>query len=249
MRLAQLARKLSLRPTVIVEFLAKNRIQIEEGSNTRIEDEHVILIMKQFAPERAAEMSAELAAEKEMPSVEVPVLSEQSVVEEEQNSTELIRQPEPDVEQPIELIKAPKIELTGLKVLGKIELPEPKKKEPQPAKAEEQQPDKEQAPEAPPRPERRKPVQPRKERTNVQPRTNPIALQREREALEAEKKRRAQAEREKEKRTQNYLKKVKTPAPTKSARLVKEEVEVMVQEIKREVPKTWFGRFIRWMNT
>lgn len=246
MRLGQLARKLALRPTEIVEFLAKKSIHIEEGSNTRMEDDHVSLIMKQFAPERMEEMTAELAAEKEKPAPEMPTRVEQPVAE--PMNAALPLPTEAVNEQPIELIKAPKIELTGLKVLGKIELPEPKKKEIQVSK-EEDQTEKAQAPEERPQPERRRPIQPRKERTNVQPRINPIALQRERAALEAEKKRKAQAEREKEKRTQNYLKKIKTPAPTKSVSLVKEQVEVMVQEEKRTPPKTWFGRFMRWMNT
>ena len=58
MRLAQLARKLVIRPTVIVEFLIEHNIQIEDGSNTRLEDDHVALIMQKFAPARAAEVAA-----------------------------------------------------------------------------------------------------------------------------------------------------------------------------------------------
>lgn len=248
MRLGQLARKLALRPTEIVGFLAKNSIQIEDGSNTRIEDDHVPLIMNHFAPERMAEMTAELAAEKNPSIVEIEVGPEP----EKEIKVEDIQPPMADgssanPEPVVELIKAPKVELSGLKVLGKIELPEPKKKEHQQTESvatDNVVPKEEQK-----RLEPRKPFVPRKERSEQRPAKNPIALQREREALEAEKKRRANAEREKEKRTQNYLKKIKTPAPTKSVSLVKEQVEVMVQEEKRTPPKTWFGRFMRWMNT
>jgi hypothetical protein len=249
MRLGQLARKLALRPAEIIGFLAKNSIQIEEGSNTRIEDDHVSLIMNYFAPERMAEMTAELAAEKNSSIPEIEVGPEPVKEVKVEDIQPLIADvPSVNPESVVELIKAPKVELSGLKVLGKIELPEPKKKEPQQIESittddtvvpiEEQK-----------KPESRKPFVPRKERSEQRPVKNPIALQREREALEAEKKRRANAEREKEKRTQNYLKKIKTPAPTKSVSLVKEQVEVMVQEEKRTPPKTWFGRFMRWMNT
>lgn len=249
MRLGQLARKLALRPAEIVEFLAMHHIQIEEGSNTRIEDEHVSLIMTQFAPERLAEVNTELAAEKELQQLsEVPpqpraVSSEVKSAGSVSAVTENLETPAPIVE----VIKAPKIELSGLKVLGKIELPEPKKKEQQSVESDQQlegtapaEAQKKVKPE-------RKPFAPRRER-HERPLKNPVALQREREAMEAEKRRKANAEREKEKRTQNYLKKVKTPAPTKAAKIVKEQVEVMKEE-KVDPPKTWLGRFIRWMNT
>src|SRR5260221_11505809 len=49
MRLGQLARKLAIRPSAIIEFLAAKNISLEESSNTRLEDDQVILIMNQFA--------------------------------------------------------------------------------------------------------------------------------------------------------------------------------------------------------
>lgn len=249
MRLGQLARKLALRPAEIVGFLAKNSIQIEEGSNTKIEDDHVSLIMTHFAPERMAEMTAELAAEKNPSVQDVEVRPEpiKDIIIEDTKS-HIIDLPFVYPEPVVELIKAPKVELSGLKVLGKIELPEPKKKEPQQVESIATE-DTVGPIEELKRPEPRKQFIPRKERSEQRPVKNPIAMQREREAMEAEKKRRANTEREKEKRTQNYLKKVKAPAPTKSVSLVKEQVEVMVQEEKRTPPKTWFGRFMRWMNT
>ncbi len=50
MRLGQLARKLALRPADIVEFLAEKDIRIAEGTNVRLENDHVNLIMKRFVP-------------------------------------------------------------------------------------------------------------------------------------------------------------------------------------------------------
>ena len=258
MRLAQLARKLAIRPTEIVEFLTEHNIQIENESNTRLADDHVAMIMQKFAPARAAEVAAELVREKES-ELEVNTLREatitnESPIPEETNLAEPISTENEPQPEKIEVIKAPKVELSGLKVLGKIELPEPKKKETQPP-AEEvagDQPQKEEsAAQTSPDPERRKQENrrpyPNKRESGDRPKINPIALQREREALEAEKRRRAQAEQEKEKRTQHYLKKMKVVAPTKSAKLIKEEVEEMTP--LAPVPKTWWGKFMRWLNT
>ncbi|MBK5280372.1 MAG: hypothetical protein JJE09_16055 [Bacteroidia bacterium] len=247
MRLAQLARKLVIRPTVIVEFLINNNIQIEDGSNTRLEDEHVALIMQKFAPSRAAEVAAELAVEKEI-EVESPIpeTHEIDTPQELAESNTDISIIEPQVE--IELIKAPKVELSGLKVLGKIELPEPKKKD---LEIETESIEKEETataePEKKARQENRKPYPNRKESFEQRPRKNPIALERERDAIEAEKKKRTQLELEKEKRAQHYRKKVKVAPPTKSLKLVKEDVEEMA--LLEPVPKTLWGKFMKWLNT
>ncbi len=260
MRLAQLARKLAIRPTEIVEFLGERNIQIDNESNTRLEDDHVALIMQKFAPARAAEVAAELVREKER-EVEIVTPTETSIINEvatpeETNIIEPVSsQNEPESEK-IEVIKAPKVELSGLKVLGRIDLPEPKKKETQPPVEEvsgDQPQQKEEASvqttarhQEKRKLENRKPY-PNKKESNDRPKINPIVLQREREALEAEKRRRAQAEQEKEKRTQHYLKKVKVVAPTKSAKLIREEMEEMTP--LTPVPKTWWGKFKRWLNT
>lgn len=247
MRLAQLARKLTIRPTVIVDFLTQHNIQIEDGSNTRLADDHVALIMQKFAPARAAEIAAELVIEKETELItsireeKVEVIAQSTAIESVPFSSE------ESLPEKIEVIKAPKVELSGLKVLGKIDLPEPKKKE-EPAGDQPQidqtipaEVDKK------PRQENRKPYPSRKETSSQRAGKNPIALERERNALEAEKKKRAQLKDEKEKRTQHYLSKVKVVAPTKSVKLVKEEVEELT--LMAPVPKTLWGKFKRWLNT
>ncbi len=249
MRLAQLARKLAIRPTVIVEFLTKHNIQIDVGSNTRLEDDHVALIMQKFAPAMAAEVAAEIAIEKEVEVAPIPketaiVITQPKAVE---SIVELALPIDESKPEEIELIKASKVELSGLKVLGKLELAKPKKKESAPvsdlASTTEIIPV---IAENKPQQENRKPYPVRKE-IDTRPRANPIALQREREATEKEKKKRANVEREKEKRTQHYLNKVKTIAPTKALKLVKEEVEEMIS--LAPVPKTVWGKFMKWLNT
>jgi hypothetical protein len=248
MRLAQLARKLTIRPTVIVDFLTQHNIQIEDGSNTRLEDAYVDLIMKKFAPARAAEIAAELRLEKEielkadLAEEKIEIISQSPVLENLTfSSTDILA-------EKIEVIKAPKVELSGLKVLGKIELPEPKKKEIEPL-AEQAQSDQPITAEVakPPRQENRKPFINRKEVSNQRPVKNSIALERERKAQEAEKKQRERQKQEKEKRTLYYLSKVKVVAPIKSIKLVKEEVEEFIPSAP--APKTIWGKFMKWLNT
>ncbi len=184
MRLGQLARKLSLKPLEIVDFLAGQSIQIDSGNNTRLEDEHVKLVLQKYAPGELMENVEKAIEEEEV--IEIPTIesvneaaSFDMVIPEKINST-----PE---EERVEVIKAPKIELSGLKVLGKIDLPEPKKKEPivsedgtvkEPVGLGQQDS----------RRVIRKSV-PQRSNPSQRPVKNPIALQREREAKEEEQKR------------------------------------------------------------
>jgi hypothetical protein len=162
-----------------------------------------------------------------LPEADIPVAMER---------TEPDQQPEES-----EVIKAPKIELSGLKIIGKIDLPEPKKKPEE--TAESVSSDNEQ------------PKEESREKRNVRssrpqrPRQNPISLQREQEALEAQRKREEELQRQKERRTQNYLKKVKAPQPTKAVKFVKEKTEQMTAAELAEPPKTLWGKFMKWLTT
>jgi nitrate reductase NapAB chaperone NapD len=247
MRLGQLARKLSLRPAQLVEFLAKNNIQIEESSNARLEDSHVEVIVRHYAPESLTQIKEEIDEVEEVVQIEneqqivAPVVVESENTENQ--STELP-----------EVIRVPKIELSGLKVLGKIELPEPKKKE---AISEPTEEAKESAVDIPPvekagkqRSSNRKPAHQNRERSQQRPWKNPLELQREREGREAEEKRRTEIEREKEKRRKHYEEKVKAVAQPKRVKPVKEQAEVKRKPVDtRPIPKTWFGKFLRWWTT
>ena len=240
MRLGQLARKLALKPIEIVGFLAKQNITIEDGGNTRLEDDHVALILQKFAPEQLEEPRPK--AEPIIQSPATPILVENDIVVTEVQ----IPANEVSKEETIEVIKAPKVELSGLKVLGKIELQEPKKKEVAPESND--------APisgeiKKQPLQEFRKPHSPWNERPNTRARKNPIALQREQEVLEARKKREAEVEREKDKRTMHYLKKVNVAKPTKALKMTYDEPSEEQSVAKVPTPKTWWGRFMRWLNT
>ena len=111
MRLGQLARKLEVRPNQIVEFLATQNIDIDNGTNTRMEPDHVTIAAQHFSPGLPFEEvrddvpdANEVAPENGHEAIGEPTAESQpaNVID------------EPPLENP-EVIKAPKIELSGLK--------------------------------------------------------------------------------------------------------------------------------------
>jgi hypothetical protein len=256
MRLGQLARKLALRPSQIVDYLATRQVFPEEGSNARLSDEVTEQVVLHFAPERLNEIitgeekgeeTITTSATVEVPTANIPTVEAEAVAESVVLPVAEVSEAKPEV------IKAPKVELTGLKVLGKIELPEPKKKTTinsedalnvEEAKSETPVTQKKVT-----RPDRREKSPNRRESHTPRPARNPVAVQREQKAREEEEKRKARAEREKEKRTQYYLQRVKTGQPTKAARIVSEPTETFELKEVKPAPKTWLGKFLRWLNT
>jgi len=267
MRLGQLARKLTVRPADIVEFLATKNIQIEEGANTRVEADNLQRVIQHFAPHLHDELlsipeeeTAEAVTETPAPAavVEVEETAQQGpvhvVVDVAEDTTDVVKDTtsEPVVadEKP-ELIKAPKVELAGLKVLGKIELPQLKKKEIKPeeetAAASEEKTTSE--PVTPRRHTREGKKHFRQDRQDNRPRKNPVAVQREREQREAEQKRQEEIKREKERKTLYYQNRVKASVPTKPMRMVNEPVVEMSEHDMSKTPKTWLGKFWKWFRS
>ncbi len=257
MRLGQLARKISIRQSDMVDLLAKSGISITNESNARLEDEHVHLILQHFAPSFLAEKMEEIDVRPPEVTEEPEVIATVNSIEAEpiEKVFSVIEKEatQEQKEEKVEVIKAPKVDLPGLKVIGKIDLPEPKKKEVPPSEesgktevhagvgSSEINPK--------PRPQRSRNVQDNKREQTNRSSVNPIALQREREARAAEEKRKADALKEKEKRTEYYLNRVKTNVPTKAARIYSEPVEEYIAHKKKEKPKTLLGKFFRWLRS
>lgn len=260
MRLGQLARKIAVRPSDLVEFLDSRNIPTEEGTNTKLSDDEVRLITENLAPEKLDAVLQQNAPQPEERievapvSVEepAPVIETTEVVAEIEHTPE-IQSAEPEPTEKPEVIKAPKVALAGLKVLGKIELPQPKKKEIAPVENTEVSPEvpatEQPQRDARPRREHKKEHARHKDRRENKPRKNPIALKREQEAREAEEKRREEAKRKKEERTNYYLERVKPSAPTKPARLYDEPVLEMKDHQTKKEPKTWLGKFWKWYRS
>jgi hypothetical protein len=277
MRLGQLARKLAIPPSEISDFLTSQGMPSIEGANTRLTDVQLSTVLQRFAPEGLPEeiLQNEIITtqvEQLTPTPEAPVLeavaehaneeldatnkeldAPEEVVNVQPESTPEIKLAEDGSTDKPEVIKAQKVALSGLKVLGKIELPEPKKKttelpadEPTSTEIVKESP----APDNNrPAFEKRKAQPYKQERREQRPTKNPIALAREREARAAEEKKREEEKRRKEQRTLNYQKRVKAAAPTKAARLIDEDVMNMSDAELKPEPKTWFGKFWRWFTS
>ena len=152
MRLSALARRIEQTPTRLISFLEKNGVEPDNGINTVLNPEIVDLVLEKFAPDEAKSVEIETVEEHsvEIPLVRV---SDQQAVEEESdanrtsediNSAEqaekeieseamdsprkkkvgTIEDLEGDSKEDIDLIKIKKVKLEGIKVVGKIELPE-----------------------------------------------------------------------------------------------------------------------------
>lgn len=247
MRLAQLARKLSLKPAEIHSFLVERGHTLELNPNSRLTEDQVLIAVRKFDPSiEAAILQESATADMVEPLVEPVDL--QPVVEDNPEQpdagSEQVVSPgdESGIQVQPEVIRAPKTELPGLRVVGKIELKDPKKKETTTEATE--------APTEPSETTDQRPVRavrpPRREQA---PREwkNPLEAQRQREAREREEKRERQIELEKQRRTQNYLKKVKS-VPTKPVKRAIEEAAEVVEDT-RPAPRTWLGKFARWLTT
>lgn len=138
----------------------------------------------------------------------------------------------------IKLIKAAKRELSGLKVLGKVDLPEPKKKEEQ-KEAESRGLDQ----------QKRRPQLSEEEKERRR-----LKAKRKKEAFEArqEKRRKEQEARQlKELKAQHYKQKLQKVEVVKHKQVIKDDPQPNreIPKNPRPEPKTWFGKWWRWMNT
>ncbi|MGJ3233786.1 hypothetical protein [Marivirga sp.] len=278
MRLAQVARKLSITTEDIVDFLEIRGITIEKDSNTKLGEDALKLLYKHFEIEENEEIvqesitesnSEEIIPDKEgdeahekenqdlldeqqaeqedeakLEKVEVEEESPSEIKEEKKKSFktvgELLEQQEDDADSEL-VIKAPKMELKGLNVVGKIDLPEPKPKaEPEPKEEAKEKPKKTYG----------KPRHQRTGRRNKKSELSPAQIRKRQEQKEARKRERIEKEKKK-KREQFYKEKVLKPKQIEQKnkpKKKKKEVEE-VDRIKKPKPKTLLGKFWRWLNT
>ncbi|WKV12611.1 hypothetical protein [Marivirga harenae] len=139
------------------------------------------------------------------------------------------------------IIKAPKVELKGLNVIGKIDLPEPKRKA-QTEQSEETQDRKKKS--------FSQPSRQRKPRRNQKRELSPAEIRKKEEQKDARKRERIEREK-KRKREQFYKEKVLKPKQleqkTKPTR--KKKVTEQTREVQKPQPKTILGKLWRWLNT
>jgi hypothetical protein len=237
MRLAQLARKLAVRPSEIVDLLSQNQVFFEDGSNAKLNDDQVRSVVLHVAPERMSEIMLVQTTEANEPESQ-PETIEEIPVEVKSEAVPTVVNPAIET-NPSETIRVPKVELAGLKVLGKIELPPPRLKEE--AKEEGKETGEE-------KPKRERKIRPARRDREERPWRNPIAQQREAEVREREERRLEALKQEKERKRLNYLSKVKNSKPPKAVRIYDETATTPVKAPEQK-PRTWIGKFLRWLNT
>jgi len=266
MRLASLARKIKMKPTALISFLVDLGIKLKGGSNTKLDKKTVDMVLNTYAPElleRETEIEENIESEEpqvnDLPEANTTVEQEIKGVEKEwSDELELIvdqppieeeekNSPEPkevDPKDEIELIKVPKIILPGLRIRGKIELPEPEKKT-QTEKGKKVESKSEKA----------APIIPRrhsgKKDHKISEDHNPLEEARKRAAREEERKRIRQAKQKKESRRNRYEREIQSKIkPMKLSRPIKDQGEdSTIEETELKHQGNVFSRFWHWFNT
>ena len=277
MRLGQLSRKVNIKPTEILSYL-KNEFDIELGShlNTKVDDALAEkVIAKYTAPVDSNKDEPEIkepnvsnTAEKVVETTEVVVQENtpESSIKEENETSEIASAPvefeaheevDASIIKNAELIQAPKIELSGPKVVGKIELP-PSLEEQMVeidgvmiSKAELANRKREERKE-----KREKYEEKRKSRSSKSARKSRIKSEAQLEQIKRDKEAEEMAKRlerrEKriaaKKKEQTNAKSTFVPKPIKKkAKLVSNESQT--SEPSKPEPTTWYGKLWKWFNT
>ena len=228
MRLGQLARHIAISPSEILDFLQSRGFACEVGTNARLSEEQIRTVLQKFSPERIGEVVT-LVAEEDKP--ETDDTNSQTLGD---SGVDAVPSPES-----AETIRAPKIELQGLKVVGKIELPEPRKKQA------------DRAPEPPVGHQEKSKSYKGREQRPQRTWINPLEKQRMREAREAEERKRKLAEQRKEVRTAAYLsRQEKIKANSRAKQKANSKIEEAIREVrvKKPKPSSFFGRLWHWLT-
>lgn len=280
MRLGQLSRKIGVQPSRISAFLEGENYTLEAGSNSKLTEEQELLVKTHFeyAEEEVAPAIDIPIVEEKVPETNTETIKEiqsteqveeetatiVNVLNEEIIETEVVEVVNDDIpleteltdnDAPVEdeVIRAPKLKLEGLKVVGKIDLPEPKIKEDvtEAADLTESSDAEISSPKTEDKPVRKKINQSR----NRKPQKRTLTLEEKQSREERAKKRRSKQLKEKQKQLKaaHYESKMRERKPVSSKKnkrkSSKGETEEYIQKVDFPAPKTLFGKFMRWLNT
>ena len=275
MRLGQLARELKIKPSEIVKFLkVEAKVEIENGPNARLEDEHVSLVTDKFAPlviedvKEVTEVNKEKPVEEKVkaPTPIKPVAKESRVSDED----EVFPDPKTIAVDPnAELIKARKPNFQEFKVVDKIELPETNAKTVievdgvmlSPEEVEQREAKEKEESDAAIEAERERKAEIKAEKDKESALAEEKRL--EKLAIDKERKRKSEEEAEK-KRKEKEAKKIKedptafykTQHASQVQKTVKKSKKIDVEEkvaseqiVTPEEPKTGLAKLWQWFNT
>jgi len=268
MRLGQLSRKVEIKPSEILGYL-KNEFDVELGShlNTKVDDALTEKVIAKFSKKSETEPEPEIIPETEE---ELPVEETEEIEVSEQEE----EKPKPVVEYDqgveideatrlsAEVIKAPKVELAGPTVIGKIDLPPPleeqmveidgvmiSKKEIADKRKEE-------------RKQKREKRENSRKRTSTTARSSRMKSEAQLEQLKRDQESEALSEKiaHREKRIAKKQKQKSKPKvqPTPVKKKIKkstikkqeaaQEIEIKKQQ-QKPAPTTWYGKLWLWFNT
>lgn len=247
MRVSQLARRLNILPADVLAALPEGSVEAAGTHNARLSDTQVEEVVRFFRPDNWQELLNEM---KETPAEEPAEASHagepaKSGPVAADGQTNPLAGPAISGVAPVqefsplpetEVIRAPKVELPGLRIVGKIPLPEKKPRQ--------------NIPEQKPGPTPRKGQQGRSQKHRQA--KNPVALERERALREADRLRKQRAEQEKKKKTERYLRKIAEQKALQVQRMrTKTKEGGKPTEVSTSLPvytkSSWWQRFKKWL--
>lgn len=255
MRLAQLARKLDIPKKNIINYLDSKGISIELHGNTKVDEEHEKLVLAHFGhqenikdaksknpqPIQDKKQEADLKEKTSVTEIENPKVAEDTDKGQAGDKAE---------EKKVEVIRPKKIQLQGIKVLGKIDLPEPPQKE---EIEEKEHVEPEESKEVSPKKYIRKKEskKPFKSRSRKAPRRELTYEEKiKKEERERLKKELQQQKELKEKKRRHYEKKVQTKLQTEKKKKKQQDTKTSTERPKKEIIKhnNPLKRFWAWLN-
>ena len=290
MRLGQLSRKLQVKTSEIIDILQSNfDIVITNHPNSKVPEEvvHELETLLQHTTSADEEKEPATGEGNSEPNYEAATLSiEKEVTPIEPVETEPEKVTTPPFQEAIQseeitpaedvlteadlnivdgIIKAPKVEVAGIKVVGKIELPEKKveviedknvelnTEQPEPAsegKEDTNTPISTVSSELQSRPRKRTSDRKQTERRNRPKRTEKVVLTPEEERRiqlkEAQKKKIAEQQAKKEQRRKTYNEELKSAK--KAPVSTKKKKTASTKPSKKSKPTSLWGRFVHWLN-
>lgn len=249
-------------PEIMVDQIEPEiELQVEIVESEAIDSE------ENMAVENTEDLDTQEAAVElhELEVSETTTLSEEPIVEETLEITETLASPyrkaatvaeilDDESEMlisSVDVIKAPKVELQGLKVVGKIELPSPKAKEPDQEKPLDGDTNEVSSENNSKVPKKNHKVRKRLTEEEMETRRLKAKKQREEKAKwELHKQKLREERKKKEQKEKFYKNKLKDDVvATAKPKKKKKAVEQTIEKDNRPKPKTALGKLWRWLNT
>lgn len=255
MRLNKMSKEVGMTPAEIVKVLKKERkLAIENSPNYKLDEESVKWLLDTYKKEEA-ETVIEKQPEPEVSSVTEKIIAKAQAKKEEK-TVQVESITNEDVLVADGKIEAEVPELTGPKIIGKIDLPAPKVKD---EKVENEQ--SEDSTENIVKREIRKPRKPRTAVNRKQDKRKPVVIlteqeKREKEIEKALKQREKAKKALKEKKKKAYLEKASPVIEKTKIKQSKKKTEIRKQQQveakkispKKEAPKGIFSKMWHWLN-